>query len=261
MNKKNLIIVGILVTLPLYCFGADPKPLFVLIEYDPWAMVIGSDNPTFALYVDGTVIFKKEDKQGEHSYYSAKLASPDSLISRITLKRLASFKERYTISEWTDQPTNVFYFEEKRISVYGDLRRPPLLDPGLGSNHKEIYSKEADQWRELPNELHEIFKTATTFDNPNAKRWLPEYIELMFWPYDYAPEASIFWPNAWPDLKDSKTVKRENNSYSVYLPSDNYTELMGFLKTQKQKGAIEINGKKMAVSFRFPFPNENRWMK
>ncbi|OCB77669.1 hypothetical protein B0A79_11230 [Flavobacterium piscis] len=35
------------------------RPLIALIETDPWLMVIGSDVPTFALYENGQIIYKK----------------------------------------------------------------------------------------------------------------------------------------------------------------------------------------------------------
>src|SRR5689334_17565724 len=37
------------------------KPLFVVTERDPWAMVIGSDVPTAVLYEDGLVLYQKID--------------------------------------------------------------------------------------------------------------------------------------------------------------------------------------------------------
>jgi hypothetical protein len=36
---------------------------------------------------------------------------------------------------------------------------------------------------------------------------------------------------------------------------------MDFLKTQKEKGAVEIDGKKWVVSYRFAFPSEPVWLK
>ena len=47
----------------------DLKPIIVLIERDPWLMVIGSDSPTFALYSDGTLIYFNKGK----GYFSIKL--------------------------------------------------------------------------------------------------------------------------------------------------------------------------------------------
>src|SRR5689334_14251271 len=35
------------------------KPMFVVTERNPWAMVIGSDVPTVALYEDGLLIYQR----------------------------------------------------------------------------------------------------------------------------------------------------------------------------------------------------------
>lgn len=36
------------------------KPIAVLIQTDPWAMVIGADTPRIAVYEDGEMIFLKK---------------------------------------------------------------------------------------------------------------------------------------------------------------------------------------------------------
>jgi len=65
MIKK---ILTILLTLNLtVTFGQTfnekyGKPIVVLIETDPWLMVIGSDVPTFALYESGQIIYKKNSQ-------------------------------------------------------------------------------------------------------------------------------------------------------------------------------------------------------
>ena len=81
----------------------------------------------------------------------------------------------------------------------------------------------------------------------------------MIWPYEYAPEASIVWPKNWPGLHDVSTVKR-GDSYSIFVPSADYAAVRHFLDTEKEKGAVEIGGKKWAVSIRMPFPGERSWM-
>lgn len=46
-----------LVSLCMHALGVDPyqgpKPVAVLVQTDPWAMVIGSDTPLVAIYDDG----------------------------------------------------------------------------------------------------------------------------------------------------------------------------------------------------------------
>jgi hypothetical protein len=54
--------------------GTGTEPLVLLTEYNPWAMAIGSDTPTFALYADGTVIYWQGDRtSGKYVTFSHKL--------------------------------------------------------------------------------------------------------------------------------------------------------------------------------------------
>ena len=82
---KTSILLLILFTFTSISFGKEP--LFVFIEYDPWAMVIGSDSPSFVIYSDSSVIFlqsyedvKKRKKGKGFKLYSTKLN--DSLFNR-----------------------------------------------------------------------------------------------------------------------------------------------------------------------------------
>jgi hypothetical protein len=77
----------------------------------------------------------------------------------------------------------------------------------------------------------------------------------MIWAYDYAPEKSIVWPEKWPDINSNSTRKR-GDSYSIYLPYSEKGNYKEFIATRSEKGAVEINGKKWAVSTRIPFPHE-----
>ena len=60
--------------LSTYVMAANnPTPLIVLIERDPWLMVIGSDSPSFALYDDGTLIYLKTFESGKKEYFYVSL--------------------------------------------------------------------------------------------------------------------------------------------------------------------------------------------
>jgi hypothetical protein len=75
----------------------------------------------------------------------------------------------------------------------------------------------------------------------------------MFWDYDYAPNKKP-WPKKFPDLKSSSTIKH-GDMYSVYIDKTDFTEFKAYYPSIGEKEAVEINGKKMAISYRFPFPN------
>lgn len=222
--------------------AGKPKPLIVLVERDPWLMVIGSDSPSFALYDDGQAIY-----WAKTGYKSVKLDRADlaRLIGRLDLGTLACLDEYYDAASATDQPTEILtiFNGDKRssVSVYGSM-------------------KSASVRSKAPKAFASSYDILLAFQRPDARDWLPEKVEVMVWPYDYAPEASIVWPKGWPALDDPGTVKR-GDSYSIFLPSADYPVLNSFLRGRKEKGAVEIGGKKWAVSTRFPFAGEKGWMR
>ena len=56
-------------------------------------------------------------------------------------------------------------------------------------------------------------------------------------------------------------IKRRTKGYSIFLDGSLMPKLREFLATEKEKGAIEVNGKKMAASYRLTFPSEPTWRK
>ncbi len=106
------------------------------------------------------------------------------------VKKLTALESEYSLSNWTDQPTQVLAFKSgssiKNISVYGNLRK-----------QEEVREK-------APKEFLAKFDYFTSYSKTGAKDWNPTHIEVMIWPYDYAPEKSIIWHSNWPDIKSVK---------------------------------------------------------
>ena len=208
------------------------RPVVVFIETNPWLMVIGSDVPSFVLYDDGAVIYRK----GEN-FLTAVL--PANEMARIVASaRLADEVVNIEVSDWTDQPTtSVLLSANGKVSgvrIYGRV-------PSGESQGK------------LSQQMIDTVLALREFEVADAKPWLPKNIEVMIWPYEYAPEASIDWPRDWPGLKDPATVQR-GDGYSLFLPSVHLAELKALLARQKERGAVKIGGHKWAVAWRLPFP-------
>jgi hypothetical protein len=204
-------------------------------------MVLGADSPRFALYENGLAIYRIKDGFRQILLDGQRAAD---LRKAVNVGALACLNKHYsTAGEVTDQPSELLFFGRggtlSSISVYGSI--PASGEP-----------------TDLPLPLVTAYERLATFDDSKAKPWMPEYIEVMVWPYAYAPEPSITWPSNWPGLSDARTVKR-GEGYSLYLPSKDYQDLRAFLRTERERGAVEIGGKKWAVSFRFPFPQEALW--
>jgi hypothetical protein len=233
-----------------------PKPVAVLIQTDPWAMVIGADSPRVAVYEDRVVIFFRKSKEGG-TYHYRKLSEAEfsdiekHLAPVVGLKELKHF---YSLRpNVTDQPEAIFYARELVTRVYG------LKAPGtkLGDSYVRSDGRKPD---DVPDELRELHNYLCSRDYRDSKEWSPKYVEVMIWPYEYAPDASIVWPKEWPALNSDRARKR-GDSYSIFLDGTVLPRLQRFLQTRKEKGAVEIRGKKWAVSFRAVFPSEPIWKK
>lgn len=222
--------------------GSEPSPQIVLRRTHPMRGVIGSESPQFALYDDRTLIFGDPG-----AYRSVRLSQNEyqrivQEVERISDRNRSGYYDANP--GVTDQPSysllNYLNADPVFITVYGDI-----LDAGVASC--------------IPEELAEVMVDLGTYRNSFAQPWLPSEIEVMIWPYEYAPDESIIWPDRWPGLADPR-ARRRGDSYSLFLPASELGALRNFLSTRSSRGAVEIDGRKWAAAIRFPFPHEVLWM-
>lgn len=215
--------------------ASNAKPVIVYIETNPWLMVIGSDSPQFALYDDGTVIFRTSEGY-RHTELSAEQRT--EIEAAINLEGIHHYLE---YSRASDQPSSyLFDFRSNQaVMAYGAVSR------------RHSISTENDPLLPMINLLR-------GFRQDDAEPWFPAFIEVMIWPYEYAPEESIIWPSDWPGIDDARTEER-GDAFSLFFPSARREELFAFLETRRERGAIEIGGRKWAASLRYPFPGEEHW--
>jgi len=217
------------------------QPIVLLTIYNPWLMVIGSDEPTFALYNNGLVIYQRKNEAGDPEFASVKLNTLELEALKGQLKidkdlyALDANKDYYTK---TDQPTNVIrlfdpVLGDKTISIYGDL----------------LNDQEA---RELaaPKRLIYLFDNLVHYGHFAARTWLPEKFEVMLWSYE--TNDSVAWAEDWPTLTDPTTVKRDS-VYSLYIDIKDYDR---YLELRQNATAVRLDGKNWSFSARFPFPHE-----
>ena len=220
--------------------GEGPTPEVVLLERDPWGQVLGSESPRFALYSDGQAIYRSDDGFRSVRLSHEELSAIKNPLSAVTFSK---FYGNYRIAEATDQPDNnllLYGSQPVFLSVYGSL------------DDEQVTSR-------LPSAVAEAFDTIRTFDSARSKPWKPAEIEVMIWPYEYAPDPSIPWNEEWPDLSASSTVQR-GHSYSLFLPASELEALKHFFARINPRGAVELDGRKWAASYRIPFPQEQLWM-
>ncbi|MES2141202.1 MAG: hypothetical protein V4511_15955 [Bacteroidota bacterium] len=220
------------------------KPLIVLTETNPWLMVIGSDIPTFAMYENGRIIYKKIEN-GHLKLYEVTLTGDEleKLIRSLSVSDdLYKLKSSIEASSWTDQPSSdlILNFDSTRIiSVYGDLQD----------------SKDAR--KKTPKEFLKVYDKIKKYKNGSAKEWLPNKIEVMLWDYNYAPNKRP-WLKNFPDLNSPSTIKYNNNTFSLFIDKASFDEFKKYYLSMGEKEAVEINDRKMAISYWLPFPNITR---
>jgi hypothetical protein len=232
-----------------------PIPVAILIETNPWAMVIGADTPRVAVYDDGEVIFAKQQNQ-RMQYYQLTLDATSFKTMRAQVSALLSMtdlKHSYELVRVTDQPEAKFYLSDKKrelvTSVYG-----------LSSTGNSVSVSGDAKKAGVPRELLDFYQWLLGLDSSQRKVWTPKYVEVMLWDYSYAPQPSIKWPRDWPSLDSDRTVKR-GEAYSIFLDGRLQPQLAAFLATRSEKGAVEVSGKKMAADYRYTFPGEPTWRK
>ena len=234
-----------------------PRPIAVLIEQNPWLMVIGSDVPRLAVYDNGDVIFLKQTGKDDYEFRVAHL-TPDELRS---LEQKweplfnAKLKNYYDlIPGVTDQTTSKLYVsrgdQTVAINAYG-------LDCDDGPELEQAFSKVKAG---PPVVLFQVHRALCNLDFTQNQKWSPKYVEVMLWDYSHAIEPSIYWPKDWPNFTSERAFKRAD-SWSIFFDAGDLPKLSAFLKTQKEKGAVELDGKKWSVAYRSTFPGEPVWQK
>jgi len=216
------------------------KPLIFLKITDPWASLSGAESPQFALYEKGQIIYqfieKNEVKRFEISLTSDEIHQViQSFGITDDLFKLDSSIEA---SKSMDQPTTILKLDldkSKTFRVYGNL------------NAIDVRMK-------TPMPFKTVYDRIMCYRNDSAKLWIPQKIEVMFWPYNSAPNK-LPWVKGFPDLKSSNTIKFDDDSYCVFLDKADYEEFIKFYNAMSEKYAVEINGRKMSISYKMTFPN------
>jgi len=223
---------------------AGTQPLVLLTEYNPWAMVIGSDSPTFALYANGTVIYwEGEGRSGKYMTVTLTPSEVAELLRSAHLEAPQDFKNCYSIADYTDAPTNVLVFKTemgyKAIDVYGVIRHSENIPPAR-----------------LPINLQDAFRILLGFSDPNSREWKPDFLEVMMRPFSYA-KSSVSWPAEFPSISD-KNTRRSPRWIELYLPFSEFNHYKNFVAKLKPTTGVLLDGKKWAISGRIPFPHEGK---
>jgi len=251
---KNICILGIILLICISCTTTKKseklervsveeygKPLVVLLETNPWLMVIGSDSPSFVLYENGVLIYSEIiDRKLFRKLIIFNQTEMNEFIDYLSIdEAIYDLDNEIISSDWTDQPTNIIYLnitQMKKIMVYGRIE-----------TSYEVRKR-------TPVAFVNLYDKIKHYRKEKSLEWLPPKIEVMFWDYNYAPQKRE-WIEGFPDLNSPSTKKRGSDSYSVFIDGNEYDTFINYYRKMGEKEAVEINGKKMAISYRIPFPN------
>ncbi|HEV2607046.1 MAG TPA: hypothetical protein VGT79_03595, partial [Xanthomonadaceae bacterium] len=103
----------------------------MLVEQNPWAMVIGADLPSVVVYSDGTVLRADPNSRKEPTYLVSQIRGNEwnRLLQSIgPTPAFDVLKENYSMSGPTDRPTTAVVLFGKggrrSVSVYGYSTAP-----------------------------------------------------------------------------------------------------------------------------------------
>lgn len=243
--------------------GAEPKPVLAILEINPW-MYRPDGGLTFALYDDGSIVYRREKSTNEEPLVHEPLYTRRVIETKGNAVDFLGFdpsrmEAQYRLSAWTDRVTTVIWTPSKKMEVYGDWRKIPELDNDPDPRFKAMAERERKMWESLPKEVRGLLRRIDRERSIEGEMWIPARIEVVFWFSEYATGGSIVWPKDWPGLSTAGARQR-GKSVSVFLPSEHLAELQSFLATQPENGTVLIDGKKMVVDTRFPLPGEEAWM-
>src|SRR5690242_4175058 len=148
-----------------------PQPIAVLIQSNPWAMVLGSDTPRVVLYEDGTIIFVKESEK-KAAYHFKKLEAAEILRIKNAITPIGKVRTNsYVLTRATDQPEAEFYVRldgrESALRIYG-LRQPDKKPSKRGVP--------VDESTFPPAEVFQAHKFLWSLNYADSLPWKPKLI-------------------------------------------------------------------------------------
>jgi hypothetical protein len=138
------------------------------------------------------------------------------LIERRSAHRTA-LPTRYHKAQRTMQLRQVLFCQ--RTGHLFRQAKPRDTDASPHPEMQDFVAREKKLWESFPVALRQALLRVDEQRKLAGSPWLPRHVEVMFWPYEYAPDEAIIWPRDWPGLRSKGTKTRGEGSYSVYLPS------------------------------------------
>lgn len=245
----------------------EPKPLVVLVEFDPEAYRLARPNPTFVLYEDGTAIYRHEAvapdataepiESGVDTGFRTFQLSEDALAEFLTVLNFEAFDDldiSYRREDLADPIRNYIQMwqadDSQRVWVEGDLRNDQADRDAAPADYLTVF-----------DQLMAFIAT----EHPEAQLWVPERLILQLDGNDTLyPEEQVVapggeWPSDWPNEGDPAfhlIGGRFGYGY-VELPGSQYAAVVEFLRTHEN--AVHLAGETYRATLMLAFPNDSTW--
>lgn len=241
-------------------FGGDfrpfpgPEPVAMLQESNPRAATIGPDTPQCVVYRTREALFFRRDGCYRHLLSEREFAYVMTHVTAVI--RAAPIKPFIDLAPGINhEPFADFFLQGDQAQIA--TRVCGISESGHPSVRRRALAPGASP-DELPPQLADLYRVLHSLDYPDSQRWLSKYVEVIAWPYENAPDRSIYWPKDWPSITSDRAVKH-GNTYSVYLDGFLLPQIDRFLRRRREMGAIVISGKKWVADYRLVFPSEHVW--
>jgi hypothetical protein len=215
----------------------------------------GFDAPLLIALTDGTVIYPTRYERLIPSAYGQVRLDPgrfnEAFDTVVTKEAIRNADTLYDFAPGvTDQYSVYFLLQPDSQSRVVQLRAALDSDSTLQAT--------------VPQGLRDLFARIRSFRPPDGVKWLPDSIEVSAWPYEYAPDnPPLAWPDNWPLLSSPRWSRRKDDiveeMWTLRLPYADADRLDRMLRARREKQAIGISGRKLAVGYRWVFPAEHTW--
>jgi len=242
----------------------EPGVLAKMTEGVGFGGMRNSGLPTVILYSDGTVLFVKPlNKKDE--IYEGKL-SPEEFES--VKKALGPTDDFRSLKKSYNLWPNVFDLPNVEITLTDGKKRKSVDVYGWSGDGKTFDGPHATGPKPskkkpdtLPAEFERLYKLLNRLEPKNSKPWVPKYLEVHIWPFEYSAEEPIPWPDGWPTQKDRLAFADGDDGYTLILTADKLPMLKEIGDRTGATRAVLIDNKKWAIMYRPVVPGLDMWRK
>ncbi len=222
--------------------GLTARPVVAVYEKDPWAMVIGSDVPSFVLYDDGQVI--DSPRTGEPPGRARARTTAGPALAKRLFELLSPEPDRRSLSHSTDQPSTAF-----------------LIRTGDGWIHRSVYGMSqgckptGPDAQPVPPRVRDACAAIANLSLTDRAPWAAERIEVMLWGFSHSRLSPKAWPAGVPP--PPSRAPPERGIVKHVISAKHEPALRAFLKSLEPNQAVAHAGHKWSVRTRAVVPADD----